>query len=56
MKNIVAAADRIFLLLTAIALFQLCHAGMHWIFSGTIAVAYFLLLNRRYAALELSIS
>lgn len=50
--KIVATADRIFLLLTAIALFQLCHVGMHWFFSGIIAVIYFLLLNGRYAALE----
>lgn len=56
MKNIVAAADQIFLFLTAIVLFQLCHVGMHWIFSGMIAVAYFLLLDRRHGALERSVS
>ena len=50
--KIVTAADRVFLFLTAIALFQLCHLRMHWILSGAIAAAYFLLLNRRYAALE----
>jgi hypothetical protein len=56
MKKFDVAADRLFLLLTAIALFQLCHAGMHWILSGTIAVAYYLLLDRRYGALEHSVS
>lgn len=50
--KIAEMADRAFLLLTAIALFQLCHVGMHWIISGFIAATYFLLFNRRYAALE----
>ena len=52
MKNAVAAADRMFLFLTAIVLFQLCHVGMHWAFSGIIAAVYFLLLDRRYGTLE----
>jgi len=52
----IETADRLFLFLTAIALFQLCHIGMHWICSGIIAVAYLLLLDSRYGALERSVS
>lgn len=56
MKNIFAAADRLFLLLTAIALFQFCHVGMHWAVSAAISVSYFILLNGRYGALEEMVS